>query len=622
MRVNKVLFKCLLCVICAGIVIPVHSEEETEIVVNDLLFGQSLYNFYQGKYFSAITNLMVSEKKGMLEKQGQDAQVFLGGLYLGYELHQEADKIFSAMIDEAKVVSLDAKDRAWFYLGKTQYRQNEFSEAKESFLNVKDALPAIRENERLNYVSNIFIKENNYEKAIENLHAIDKDSSWKNFAQFNVGVSYVRQGKIKEGITELEAVGNIKSKDNEMSAIRDKANLALGYTYIREKNYKKSHEYFKKIRLTGPQSNKALLGLGWAYLSSEAYNNALVSWLELEDKSILDPSVQEALLAIPYTLEKLDKKALAIEKYNTASKRYDEELLKFNTVKRAITKGELIAALRPGNLGEEAVLPRFNTTLPESITVPYIQKLLATHEFQAAFNRYQDLMFLDNVIQSWFQYLPVYKLMLVERKKAYKAKLPAIQNDSRLKKIKEYRDQQSKLVAEFETGQKEFNVEILANSEELEVLHQLNTIGDNIQKIGSAADSDLIEKYMLLSGIVQWDIEKDIVPRTWAIKSEIKSLDQALADSDKAYLSLKQTFKNAPSSFAGFEKRINNRFANLKNMRANIKGIINDQENYIKGLALKELDLQKLRLENYNMRVKFALARLYDSMAIVEERGE
>lgn len=391
MAVNKYTLLFLLCTFCAGISLPVYSDEDTEIAVKDLLFGQSLFNFYQGKYFSAITNLMVSDKKGLLKKQGQDAQIFLGGLYLGYELHQEADRIFTAMIDEAKIVDETAKDRAWFYLGKTQYRQNQFREAKESFEKVKDGLPENRENERLNYLANIYLHENNYKKAIENLDLIDSDSSWKNFAQFNIGVSYVRQGEVKEGIAELEEIGKIKTEDKEMAAVRDKANLALGYASIRNKNYKRSHEFFKKIRLEGPQSHKALLGLGWAYLSSEAYNNALVSWMELENKSILDPSVQEALLAIPYTLEKLDKKALAIEKYNIASKKYDAELKKFNTVKRAITKGELIASLRPGSLGEEAALPRYNTTLPESITVPYIQKLLATHEFQAAFNRYQEI---------------------------------------------------------------------------------------------------------------------------------------------------------------------------------------------------------------------------------------
>lgn len=622
MAVKRFIFLFALCAISAGLTAPANADEETEIAVNDLLFGQSLYNFYQGKYFSAITNLMVSEKKGLLEKQGQDAQVFLGGLYLGYELHQEADKIFSEMIDESKIVDKSSKDRAWFYLGKTQYKQNQLREAKESFEKIDQGLPENRENERLNYLANIYIKENNYKKAIEHLDLIDTDSAWKNFAQFNIGVSYVRQGDVANGIAELEEVGKIKTSDNEMLAVRDKANLALGYSYIRENNYKKSHEFFKRIRLEGPQSNKALLGLGWAYLSSEAYNSALISWMELEKKSILDPSVQEALLAIPYTLEKLDKKVLAIEKYNNASKKYDAELKKFITVKRAITKGELIAALRPGSLGEEAVLPRFNTTLPESITVPYIQKLLATHEFQAAFNRYQDLLFLDNVVQSWFKFLPVYKLMLAERKKAYQQKLPGIKNDSRLKKINNYRDQQKKLVAEFESGQKDINIEKLASDEELEVLIQLKEIGAKLEKIGGAVDQELIEKYRLLQGIAQWDIEKDIVPRTWGVKRELIELDKALVESERNYASLKQTFKSAPASFDGFEKRINSRFANLKRIRSDIKSLIDDQEKYIKGLALKELDLQKLRLENYNMRAKFALARLYDSIAKSEGYSE
>ncbi|NIW25563.1 MAG: hypothetical protein GWN29_13900, partial [Gammaproteobacteria bacterium] len=61
----------------------------------------------------------------------------------------------------------------------------------------------------------------------------------------------------------------------------------------------------QRVRLEGPFSNKALLGVGWADAERGDYRAALSPWLELRQRNIIDPAVQESLLAVPYAFSQL-----------------------------------------------------------------------------------------------------------------------------------------------------------------------------------------------------------------------------------------------------------------------------------------------------------------------------
>ena len=48
----------------------------------------------------------------------------------------------------------------------------------------------------------------------------------------------------------------------ELAALRDKANLALGYAWLKADRPADAKRVLQRVRLEGPQSNKALLGVG------------------------------------------------------------------------------------------------------------------------------------------------------------------------------------------------------------------------------------------------------------------------------------------------------------------------------------------------------------------------
>ena len=103
----------------------------------------------------------------------------------------------------------------------------------------------------------------------------------------------------------------------------------------------------------GPQSNKALLGVGWADSAEKQFTKALVPWLELRDRNMLDAAVQESYLAIPYAYAQLDANKQAAEQYTLAVAAFGEEAQRIDQSIAAIRSGRLLDAIVANDKGEQ-----------------------------------------------------------------------------------------------------------------------------------------------------------------------------------------------------------------------------------------------------------------------------
>jgi hypothetical protein len=595
------------------------AESERQHVVKELSYGVALYNFFQEKYFSSITDLMVAQNKQTIENQQFDSELLLGGLYLSYDLHAQAGKVLEQLVQAD--IPPETRDRAWFNLAKLRYRRGFYPEAEQALTNVPDSLPDYRQAERLNLLANIYLNQQQYDKAAATLTEFSGDSSWQAYAQFNLGVAFVKLGKLEEGIKQLTLVGKMKPSSSELIALRDKANLALGYAYLKHNQPEAAGEAFNRVRLNGPLSNQALLGVGWAWNMQAQYNMALLPWIELKSRSTFDPAVQESYLAIPYNFEKIAKPNLALVYYTGATKSYEAQLRKLDNISKAIDGGELLQALKPANLGDETALSLYRTKLPASITAPYLYSLMATHEFQNVLKNYQDLLYLDYVLSRWQRDLPAYSLMLQERRRAYQQKLPEVTRDTRLKKLQQLETQRNKLANRVARVEKNQNIFALASEDELEQLTQLISVKQRLQDVGKKQDvTELRERFELLYGLLYWQIADDYVPREWQLKKGLKELDAALAEAQAANISLKNAWNQAPESFEGYARRINKQNSRTKTLQVKVKAALQKQEAQIQAIARQALNQQRRRIESYLVRARFAQARLYDNMARTGEQ--
>ncbi|MCK5721410.1 MAG: hypothetical protein KAI84_02665, partial [Gammaproteobacteria bacterium] len=375
--------------------------------------------------------------------------------------------------------------------------------------------------------------------------------------------------------------------------------------------------YLKRVRLKGPLSAKALLGIGWAYQQQYKFEQALVAWMELRNWPVIDTAVQESLLAIPYTLEEMGKSKLALNHYTYASENYKKELDNLENVINAIKGGELLLALRPAMITENTLDPEYKNILPESISVPYLYHLLNSVDFQHTHKNYLELIYLQKNLRKWKNQFPAYNLMLQERRHYYKKQLHATKGDSRLNLVntlKKKRDQLAKKVTQIK---QQHDVFALATDDEKEISNSLNKIRQSLNRLEKKDDfSDEKEKYNLLHGILLWDISTDYAPRYWKVKNELNQVNKALEVTTKRLKSIQQSSKNAPLTFTGFNKIIKNKEKKLNKLLNNISRMIIAQEKLIENKALISLQQRYHQIENYHIRARYSLARLYDKLTL------
>jgi tetratricopeptide (TPR) repeat protein len=612
----------LLLLVPAGIALA--DDKNNELApqeIHDLRYGETLFNYFQKKYFSAITDLMVADVRDPIKIQGEDPKLLLGGLYLAYGMHSAASDLFQQVLKSDNLPA--THDRAWYYIAKLRYQKGYLPQAEEALLRIKNTLPEDREAERLQMLANIYMSEKKYKEAIEVLRNFRGDSEWEAYAKFNLGVALVKAGQQDDGNELLNDVGELNpfKISHELNALRDKANLALGFSFLRGKVPAEAVKDFQRIRLTGPLSNKALLGLGWAYTELKEYKQALSPWLELQQRVALDTSVQESMIAIPYVLEKLNKKRLAMTYYDKAIQAYTAEIKRLEEVMTAVQRGELIRAMRPANLDDETSLPMHTFGLPDSVTAPYLHDMMATNAFQESYKNLQNLMYLRYVLQHWSTQLPSYELMLSERRKAYFTRLPQVASDQRLQEITSMSEKRDKIAAEIKRIEQQNDGLALVTEDEADQLKTLDKVKHALQRLAKTQVlSEEQEKYRLMQGILFFRTQSEFIPRLWQAKRDLIELDRALDKTKKSKRGLVKAANNAPKYFQGYDEKIATDKQRISTLLTRLDSTIRQQESQIQKMAMQSLIQRRQQLENYHVRARFGIARLYDSLVIEKDK--
>jgi len=238
----------------------------TPQVVQDLHWGDVLFYFYQGDYMQALTRLGAAEDFNRVTHHTVEAELLKGGLYLSLGEHEEAGRIFRSLLNDN--VPLDVRNRAWFYLAKVWYQREYLQQAADALASIRGALPGDLEPERHLLEAQVMMYLDHYDEAIRALERWqpvgDGSDAWSAYARFNIGVALVRKDRLDDAAKLLDAVGQIPAPTEELAALRDKANLALGYAWLKAGKPNEAKAILQRVRLEGPQSNKALLGAGCA----------------------------------------------------------------------------------------------------------------------------------------------------------------------------------------------------------------------------------------------------------------------------------------------------------------------------------------------------------------------
>jgi tetratricopeptide (TPR) repeat protein len=462
-----------------------------------------------------------------------------------------------------------------------------------------------------------------YDRAIALLQQLDDDSDWAGYAKFNLGVALVRSGRVDSAAQILDGLGSISPNNEELTSLRDKANLALGYALIQDGQPTAAKAQLQRVRLQGPFSNKALLGVGWADAELERYHRALVPWMELRGRDLLDSAVQESLLAIPYALAKLDSISQSADHYANAIEAFYEESNRINRTIAHIESGDMFDEFLADEPLDSAGWYWRLEEPPEGPEGRYLYHVLATHRFQEGLKNFRDLGYLYRNLDNWQQSIDVYGNMLDTRRLAHEGRVPRSRSALGSANLDSLVDRKLEFDSTLNNVEQSGDWLALASEREVQMWGEIARLGS-----APALASDLPEaadvrtKLRLLKGVLQWRLERDFKDRLWRIRDSLRQTGEALVEAQRSRRQVDQSMRSQPLDFDGLSRRVHNLGPRITGLKIRVADTMAEQRLYLQNIAIGELRAQKERLDVYTVQARFALAAIYDLAATVGEVTE
>lgn len=581
--------------------------------VENLEYREVLFYFYQGKYFDALTHLLAADKRHELPDRSDDAQLLLGSLYLSYGEHLLAGQIFEHALKSS--VDPQVRDRAWFFLAKIWHQRGYLDKAEAALARIHGPLPDELEPQRRMLHAQLLMEQQRFDQARAELSQWQgRHDAWADYARYNLGVALVRLGRVEEGTETLEALGRAEpSGDPTSAALRDKANVALGYAWLQASRPSVAKPSLERVRLNGPYSNKALLGLGWADAQSDQYRAALVPWMALHKRSMLDSAVQESFLAVPYAFAKLGADKQAADYYQSAIDDFDLQIKRIDKSIASIDDGSLLQQLlaQPGDEGTGWYwrLDR----IPKSDDTRYLYGLLSTNEFQEGLKDYRDLLRLRDTLNRWAGSLTAFDDILDTRQRAYRQRLPAI--DASLARIDPGRmaQQRVRLASRLLAVERDQDTVALGTTKQQKMWHKLESLEPALATLGDSPRADqLRDKERFLKGLLLWNLQRDYKARLWAEKKQLRELDVKVKRAQQLHYEVRKARDDWPTQFVALTMRIGALSPRVAALQARTGELLARQRDFLRNLADGELQTQQARLNTYRVQARFALAALYD----------
>jgi hypothetical protein len=429
-------------------------------------------------------------------------------------------------------------------------------------------------------------------------------------------VALVRKGLVTEADPFLTRVGMLESGRRELRSLRDRANLALGYAYLQNNQPALARPVLERVRLDGPYSNKALLGVGWADAAEGQFQEALTPWMELRDRNLLDSAVQEAYLAIPYAFAKLNANAQAADNYEIAIKSFDSETMNLDASIAEINDGTMLDKLLKRDEKDHYGWFWQLREVPDAPQSRYLYHLLAGHDFQEGLKNYRDLAFLGGTLAKWQDSIVAFDDMLDTRERAYAERVPqadAVLASGRLDSYTADRANTGGRLDQVEAAQ---DVSALGTAEERDQWARIVRLEAALLAAPNDEETNVIrEKTRLAKGVLYWRMAESFKARVWNERRTLKDLDQALREAQNRWVRVQKARSSMPNNTGEFAARVDALRQRLETAQQRLAGVAQMQNGLLESLARNELELQKERISTYQIQARFALASIYDRAA-------
>ncbi|MCP4471013.1 MAG: hypothetical protein GY815_10055 [Gammaproteobacteria bacterium] len=625
-------------VACLGSLPVMAASGLKNIELRDLYFGEVLFYAYQDLHFDALARLDIeltqhyrideSELDPMHLNLGQ-AEFSVGDIELQYRMDKRAGKAIQAVLGSG--VDLATRNMAALALARMYYRKNDAAATLYALDLIKEDIDLSKYEDQSStdligelpekfWINVAYLRglasvaTGQFTQAIEILESLRNEPSLRGYVLFNLAMAQLQAQQEQEGLVVLDELGRLETDKNDLLALKDKSNLKLAYRLLDSGNAEASQTYFQRIRLDGPYSNHALLGAGWAAAALERFDRALVPWSILHEREKTSYPVQEALMAVPYAYGKLQAYGKSANMYDHAMDVFAFEVSRLDESIKSVRTGKFLEALLDEESKKDENWVVNLRELPDSPETRYILELVASNDFQASYKNYKDLDALEKHVEKWLDDLRMFEELIDIRRAYQEPLLPEL--EAKFKKL----DAQAKLRLEQRNSlaKKIRNMLIaprpdyLATAEERLVSDQVTALEQYIADRPGEIDERLVKRVKRLRGVLHWRLYSEYDQRLTDAYNHQTSLDEIIEAFKLRYGSFVRTRQAATQSYEGYETPIRKFRTDLFAIQRKLKGIKARQGKLLEALAVNALDARRKRLEDYQIKARFALAESYD----------
>jgi hypothetical protein len=593
--------------------------------LHDLYFGEALFDAYQGRYFPAITRLdtelaqyyaLDDPSQDSLSYHREEAELFIGDLELDYRMHGKVGRAMTRLLN--KSVHESIRNRAAYRLARIAFEKGEYDDALNMLGRITPAASHDLKVDSALLKGEALIALHRDAEALPVLEKIRNEKRVAAYAALNLGIAAMASGEAVQAYKDLNRVGTLSGSGREIGALRDKANLTLGFAMLNAKKPKRARTYLQRIHLKGPFSNKALLWVGWADAADGNYDQALVPWSMLRKRDVTDVAVQEAMLAVPYGYSQLRAYGKSALLYGDAVKTFEHEIERLDDSIRSIREGKFLAAmLKPEARHDPNWLIKLRT-LPDAPETRYLRDLMSGHVFQQSYENYRDLNDLhDNVVQ-WLDSIPAYFDLIRQRRQYFQPRLDRI--DATLKRVDRrlavLGDRRDRMQSDLKSLMTHRDPLALTTKAEHAWLTRFDQVDGKIARLRSQPGRSYVAaRLAFLRGVLDYRVATAYEDRLSAAFKHLRELDKAMKRAGENRQNLARERAQAALSFQGYDRVLQDLRSRLVYLKTKLEGLIQYQGQFMERRAITELQRRKSRLKRYRTKARFALAESYDRAA-------
>lgn len=566
--------RCVLSLLVAGSA-GTAVAEEPPARVHDLQYGTVLYEHFQGHSFEALTQFAVAEKRGGIRGHGDHPKLVQGGIMLAYGMTRNARDLFESMLDDA--VTPEARNQAWFYLGKVFYLEGDNVRAADALDRVDGDI--LEDDDTALFHEWLYLRGqlalrtqgSSVAQIITDLtEKLPEDSLWNPYLKYNLAIQQMASGHVEaasSGLNELAAqlhdtlpeledeseaadedelsADELKERADtrERRALFERVRLSLGQLRLQQGDNNAALENLSAISLDSVFSDEALYHYAVAASEAQSWGLALQALETLQQRTLFSPWLQQVPYARGYVYEQLDRPQSALEAYRQAANHYQALVTQLDRTRNDLSESQIIAGLRfDSGAGDDAPMQyaRLNLGNTQIANDAYgrlrvepgdfnLAFLLSRESFQLALRDLHELYELKQRMRQREQQLASFDVMLDTRAQLRERKIGETRASLATLGAEEWSAQQATFNERIEAAVEAGDAAFFMSDKQMALSARIRDVDATLAVLpDNESTAEQRRKFARMKAYFDWQVADNFAVNRWAAEKQLQQLNAAM----------------------------------------------------------------------------------------------